>query len=562
MVVFAVLVARLTYVALVAGNRYAAFGMTQLLHTVVTPAARGSILDRDGNVLAISVPQPTIVADPHLVGDPVAEATTLAPVLGMDEQKLEQLLDRNADFVYLARQVDEATGSKVKSLHLAGISVIQEPKRFQAGGTLAASVLGAVGVDGSGLSGVEYAYDKSLSGRPGKTVLERDPNGADIPGGVRSAQPARAGQSIELTLDQPIQYATEQALASEIVSSKAKGGVAIVMSTRTGEILAMADLTAGQNGAPPSPSPSNDAVTNVYEPGSVMKGPVFSGAIEDGLVSPSTRFSVPGQLSVGGSTFHDAEPHGVESLSTTDILAQSSNVGTIGIAEMMGKQRIENYLRAFGFGSLTGVRFPGESPGLLINPSKWSGTSIADVPIGQAEAVTPLQVLDAYNTIANGGVSVTPRLVRATVDPDGAVKPVPIEPGHRVVSSRTAQEMTGMLEQVVQSPQGTGMAAAIPGYTVAGKTGTAQKPLAHERGYQPGAYMATFVGFVPAEQPAVTAIVVLDQPTPIFGGAVAAPVFSQAAKDALRQLEISPAPGSAQSPVIPSGPSAQVRTTD
>jgi cell division protein FtsI (penicillin-binding protein 3) len=559
---FGLLVGRLTYVQVVAGDRYAAFGMTQLLHTVYTPASRGSLLDRSGHVLAISVLQPTIVADPHLVTDPVAEAGSLAPALGMDQLKVLRLLDRNADFVYLAREVDSSVGARVQALHLPGISVVHEPKGFQTDGPLASSLLGSVGVDGRGLSGLEYQYDGLLSGKPGKTVLERGPDGADIPGGVRSAQPARAGQSIELTLDQPLQYATEQALSNEIVTAKAKGGVAIVMSTRTGDILAMANLTAGQNGAPPKPSLSNAAVTSVYEPGSVIKGVIFAGAIEDRLISPSTTFSVPDQVSVAGSTFHDAESHGIETLSATDILAQSSNVGTIGIAEMMGKQRISNYLRAFGFGSFTGLRYPGESPGLLVDPSKWSGTAIAAVPIGQDEAVTPLQLLDAYNTIGNGGVSVTPRLARATVDPNGASHPLAPEPGHRVVSPRTTREMTSMLEQVVQSPQGTGTAAAIPGYTVAGKTGTAQKPLANGRGYQPGAYMATFAGFAPAADPAVTAVVVLDQPTPIFGGAVAAPVFSQVVKYALRQLEIAPGTQAAQSPVVSPGTSPQVRTTD
>jgi cell division protein FtsI (penicillin-binding protein 3) len=564
---FAAVVVRLVYVQAIASARYAGVGQSELLHQVVLPALRGSITDRQGDVLAMSVPQTTIVADPHQISDPRGYAARLAPILGVDQATLVHELTEDTHFVYLARQASDQVAAKVKALSLAGISYLSEPKRFRTDPQLALPVLGSVGIDGHGLSGLEYQYDKILSGQPGEVVLERDPQGNDIPGGVRSSRPAVSGSKLVLTLDSGIQYATEQALSSEIVKSKALDGTAVVMDSKTGAILAMANLVAGTNGGPPAPAPNNLAVTNVYEPGSVIKGVTFSGALEDHVTTPDQRYSVPGQISLYGSVFHDAEPHGTESLSTTDILAQSSNVGTIGIARDLGSQKLYQYLLDFGFGQPSGLGFPGESPGIMSNPRQWSGTAIASMAIGQDEAVTALQILDAYNAIANGGVWVTPRLISETVGANGVARAASTAPGRRVVSTTTARELTSMLEQVVQSPAGTGTAAAIPGYTVAGKTGTAQKPLPNGRGYQPGAYEASFVGFVPAEQPALTAVVVLDQPTPIFGGAVAAPVFAQIAQYGLRELDIPPAgpqsgPPSTSVPTVGGPAASPVRTTD
>jgi cell division protein FtsI (penicillin-binding protein 3) len=402
---------------------------------------------------------------------------------------------------------------------------------------------------------VEYQKDQQLAGHAGSTVVERDPNGRQLPGGrvVQSAQP---GQGLVLTIDRSLQFDAEQALSNEIVTSNARGGIAVIMDSHSGDILAMANMVAGANGAPPGQAPSNSALTNVYEPGSVTKVVTIGGALQNHVITPDQRFSVPDSTQVAGSVFHDAEGHPTQSMSVSDILAQSSNVGTIGIAQQLGKNQLASYLRAFGLGKRTGLGFPGESAGLLLDPAHESGTDIATVPIGQGEAVTAVQMLDAYNAVANGGSFVPPRLVRATIGSDGAQHAVSTQQPHRIISPGTAQQLTTMLQQVVQS--GTGTTAALSGYSVAGKTGTAQKPNVNGPGYQPGAYMATFVGFVPAQRPALTAIVVLDQPTPIFGGVVAAPVFAQIAQYELRRLGVAPAPPPA--PPAPSQPASPVRS--
>ncbi|HWC39999.1 MAG TPA: penicillin-binding protein 2 [Acidimicrobiales bacterium] len=555
-IVVVAVVARLLYVQGVSASRYAAVGKAQLLHTVTVPALRGSVVDRNGEPLAMSVLQTTIVADPHQVSDPKGEAAALAPILGVDPATLEQKLSQNAGFVYLARTVGDDVAARVKALHLPGLTFLQEPKRFQPQGNLAAPLIGQVGTDGRGLGGVEYQKNGQLAGHDGTTVVERDPSGRQLPGGrvVQSSQP---GQGVVLTIDRALQFDAEQALSNEIVTSNAKGGTAVVMDAHSGEILAMANMAAGVNGGPPVEAPSNNALTTVYEPGSVTKVVTIGGALQEHVVTPDQRFTVPDSTRVANSVFHDAEGHPTQSMSVTDILAQSSNVGTIGIAQQLGRSKLDSYLRAFGLGKRTGLGFPGESAGLLLNPAHASGTDIATVPIGQGEAVTAVQMLDAYNAVANGGLFVPPRLVRATIGSDGTRHQVPAARTHRIISPTTAQELTGMLQQVVQS--GTGTTAALPGYSVAGKTGTAQKPLANGPGYQPGAYMATFVGFVPAQHPAISAIVVLDQPTPIFGGIVAAPVFAQIAQYELRRLGIPPpasgpgAPGGANGPT-PSPP--------
>ncbi|HEY1633669.1 MAG TPA: penicillin-binding protein 2 [Acidimicrobiales bacterium] len=551
-VVVVAVVARLMYVQGLSAGRYAAVGQAQLLHTVTVPALRGSVVDRNGEPLAMSVLQTTIVADPHQVADPRAEAAALAPILGSDPTALQQKLSQNAGFVYLARAVDDNVASRVKALRLPGLTYLPEPKRFLPQGDLAGSVIGQVGTDGHGLGGVEYQKDGQLAGHPGTTVVERDPNGRQLPGGrvVQSAQP---GQGEVLTIDRSLQFDAEQALSNEIVTSNARGGVAVLMDSRSGDILAMANMAAGANGAPPVQAPTNTALTNVYEPGSVTKVVTIGGALQNHVVTPDQRFSVPDSVRVAGSTFHDAESHPTQSMSVSDILAQSSNVGTIGIAQQLGKDQLASYLRDFGLGKRTGLGFPGESAGLLLDPAHESGTDAATVPIGQGEAVTAVQMLDAYNAVANGGSFVPPRLVRATIGSDGTQHAVAAQPPHRIISQGTARQLTTMLQQVVQS--GTGTTAALSGYSVAGKTGTAQKPNVNGPGYQPGAYMATFVGFVPAQHPALTAIVVLDQPTPIFGGTVAAPVFAQIAQYELRRLGVPPAappaPPAAARPATP-----------
>jgi len=549
-----------------AARPFLALGQRQLVHEIALPANRGSMFDRNGLDLALTISVPTIWADPSEVTDPVQEARALAPVLGIPSKDLQQRLSGAGRFVYLAHKVDDAVAAKVSALALPGVHEVDEPKRFLPAGDLALPLLGRVGTDNEGLGGLETQYGRRLAGRPGKVLVEQDPGGHDIPGGVRRLDPSLRGEDLTLTLDRSLQYETEQALGAEIVSAHARGGVAAVMQSDTGEILALADLArtgdapdpptggASPDSRPVGPAPSATGLTNVYEPGSVNKMVTIAGALEDGAIAATNRMAVPDSVKVSDTVFRDDEVHPVKQWGITDIVANSSNVGTIMIAKKLGKERVDHYLRAFGFGRRTSLGFPGESAGLLLDPAKWYSTSIGTVPIGQGVAVTAVQMLAAYNTIANAGVYVAPKLVKATIDARGRHHDAPASERRRVVSEKTAGELTAMLGEVVRV--GTGQAAAIDGYSVAGKTGTARKPLEGARGYKQGAYVSSFAGFVPAQKPALTAIVILDEPTPIYGGLVAAPVFAQVARYGLRELRVAPPPAAAVAQVPAADPAA------
>lgn len=563
MLVFTVVVVRLALVQGPGGRRFAKFGESQRLHTVALPAERGAIVDRNGEALAISTRRRTVWANPQDVRDPAGAARALAPLLHQDEGALRAKLTGSGAFAYLARKVEDPVADAVAGLKLKGVSLLEEPKRVDPAGTLAAPVLGQVGLDDQGLSGLELQYEAALAGSPGQLVVERDPGGNGIAPGIHELRAARSGSQLELTIDRSMQYEAERALGDQITASGAKAGIAIVMDPTTGEILAMANLTA-RAGGPPVPSDDNMAVTRVYEPGSVNKMVTMAGAIEEGLVRPSDELVVPDHLSVSDGTFRDAESHPTEAMTVSRIVADSSNVGTIMIGQRLGKERIDRYIRSFGLATRTTLSFPGESGGIMPGLDEWSGTSIATVPIGQGVAVTALQMLGAYNTIANGGVQVTPVLVRRVVDAGGRAHEVKRPPARRVVSEETARAVVPMLEQVVRD--GTGTAAAVDNYSVAGKTGTAQKVRTDGPGYQDGAYVASFAGFLPARSPRLSAIVVLDEPTPIFGGLVAAPLFSALGGFGARILAVPPdAPGqhapTTQPGTVPAGSAAPPRST-
>ena len=546
---------RVGQVQVLAADRYAAVGESQRVRSLQLPAERGSIFDRAGRDLALTMPQRTVWANPRLVSDPLKVAETLAPIVGVDQGLLQSRLSRDAAFVYLARKIDDDVAKQVEALDLDGVFFMDEPERFLPAGQLAAPVVGRVGLDNQGLSGLEAQYENVLVGRAGRKLVEHDPRGREIPGGVREFRPPVRGDDLVLTIDRSLQYETERALAREIVIANALGGMVIVMETATGEILALANLSKRPEGV--GPSGSNTAVTNVYEPGSVNKLITISAALEEGIIGPADSLVVPDTIKVADHVFSEHDPHPTERWSITDIMANSSNVGTIMLGQRLGKDRIDHYLRQFGFGARTRLGFPGESAGLLLPPKKWSGTTIATVSIGQGIAVTALQMLAAYNTIANDGTYVAPKLVRATVGADGTQRPTPPAERRRALSERTARRITAMLDQAVRS--GTGELAAIEGYSVAGKTGTARKPLVGARGYKAGAYMSSFAGFVPAERPALTGIVILDEPTPIYGGLVAAPVFAEVMRYGLRQFRIPPPPPMSKTDVKPLSPAAGSR---
>jgi cell division protein FtsI (penicillin-binding protein 3) len=553
LLLFLVVVARLTQLQLLDGQRYAEFGASQRVRPVVLPAERGSVFDREGADLAMSVPQHTVWADPRLVSDPQREADALAPVLGLDSDVLLRALTTpDKAFVYLARQVDDATTQKVKDLDLDGIALLQESKRFNPSGDLAQSVLGSVNLDNIGRAGLEQQFDQTLTGTPGQLVLEQDPNGHTIAEGEHHLTPAAPGDDLVLTLDTAMQFEAERALSDQIVKMGAKGGIAIVSNPKTGEILAMATMDRPDDRSAPVASTNNKALTAAFEPGSASKVITMASALEEGVVNANTTMVVPDHLKVADGMFSDHDPHPTETMSLTDILANSSNIGTIMLGQKLGAEKIDEYQRRFGFGTKTALDFPNESAGLMLDLDKWSGTSIGTIPIGQGVAVTAMQMLQAYNVIANGGMYVDPKLVLATVGKDGTRHETPPSDSHRVVSEKTAAQVRDMMEQVVMA--GTGTEAAIDGYTVAGKTGTARKPQP-SGGYQDGAghyhYEATFAGFVPAEDPQLSAIVVLEEPTAsIYASGTSAPVFSRLASYALRRFHIPP-PGITLAPTVP-----------
>jgi cell division protein FtsI (penicillin-binding protein 3) len=482
--------------------------------------------------------------------------------------------------VVLAKQVSQGDGQKISADAIPGITLLQDSKRVEINGNLASPVLGSTNAAGRGSGGIEYQENSLLSGTNSKKIVTESPSGIALPQS-NSGDPAsgRAGQSVELTLDTQLQYETEQAVAQAIESSNAVSGTAILMDVKTGQILSMANLvsthpnatavtttpaTPGTPGGIPigpkdavNEAANNTAVTQLYEPGSVFKLVTFSAALQDGLISPNTVFTVPDQISLDGSIFHDADPHPTERLTATQILAQSSNIGTSEIAQILGEQRLLSQVGILGFGKPSGLDFPGESNGLVATSAQWEPTDYVSLPIGQVDAVNALQVLDAYNAVANGGMFVQPKLVQATISQTGTVHDVPASPTHRVFSPSVDSELTMMLEQVVSS--GTGTSAVVPGYTVAGKTGTAQIPTTGKDAYTAGAYMASFVGFAPAVNPTFSMIVVLDRPTPIFGGTVAAPVFSQIMSYALHRYDIPTTPGAATQGVTAQSPSSQAQ---
>jgi cell division protein FtsI (penicillin-binding protein 3) len=536
---FGALGGRLVYLQAAPPAEYRAYGERQLVHDITLPAARGAIFDRNGRELALSVRQSTVWANPRQVTDPAGQAAILAPMLGVDAAVLQDRMSRDAAFVYLARTVPDAVAAQVADLKLSGVHLMEEPKRFTPASELAAPLLGKVGTDNKGLSGIELQFEDLLRGKPGSKTVEQTPDGQELYGGLRELTAPVRGDDLVLTLDRSLQFETERALANEITIARARGGVAIVMDTKSGEILALANLSANPDGVgPPIPSEKNVALTNVYEPGSVNKLITIAGALEEGLVRPDEKLTVDGTIQVSDHLFKEHDPHPKVDWTITDIMANSSNVGSIMIGQKLGKDRLDSYLRSFGFGERTGLGFPGESRGIMLDPKRWSGTSLPTIAIGQGIAVSAMQMLAAYNTVANGGEYVAPKLVQSTLDAKGRPEPTPPSERRRVISERTAKQVTGMLAEVVRV--GTGTNAAIDGYTVAGKTGTARKPLEGARGYKAGAYVSSFAGFVPAENPSLSAIVMLDEPTPIYGGLVAAPVFAELMRYGLRQFRIPP----------------------
>ncbi len=542
-VVFAIVGYRLVQVQVMASDRYVEFGFDQRSSTRELAVDRGPILDRDGNELALSVVRSSVTANPKLITEPSVTARQLAPLLGVPVADLTaDLADAERSFVYLARKVDEDVAESIAALEIPGITFEDEPMRTWPADGLARSVVGFVGTDNVGLSGLELQYDAALSGLAGEEIVESDRSGRRIPTGASFERAALASTGLMLTLDRSLQFEAERVLTRAVEDTGARGGMAVISDPHSGDILAIANIGRDEDGEVGT-SGNNLALTTVFEPGSVNKVITVAAALEEGLVEPASLVSVPDRLTVYDYTFSDHDPHATQSWTVNDIVTNSSNVGTILLAREVGADRLDRYLRQFGFGERTALDFPSESAGIMLDRENWSGTSIGAIPIGQGVAVTAMQMLDVYNTIANDGLAQPPRLVSGVTDQDGVVSALDPAEGTRVVSTVTATQLQAMLANVVES--GTGTAAAIDGYTVAGKTGTARKPQA-TGGYadEDGRfdYVSTFAGFVPADDPQLSAIVVLDEPeTSIYASETAAPVFAELAQFSLRHLGIAPA---------------------
>jgi cell division protein FtsI/penicillin-binding protein 2 len=532
---FVLLLGRAAWLQAVRAGSLGRLAARQHTQTVVLPAARGTIFDRTGVELAIGEQATTVYADPKEVRDPRLVATAAADTLGVNADKLlSALADKRGSFVYVARKADPARAAELEKRHLAGLWFYPEEKRYYPQGTIASHVLGYAGVDNRGLAGLELKLDRALAGTPGSETNVIDALGHVID--VRATRPERDGRNVYLTIDHTIQAYAEAILQKTVREWHAKGATAIVLDPRTGDVLAMADapgFDANDFGSTPPRISRNRTVTDVYEPGSTFKLVTVAGVLSDHLVSPRTQFTLPYSIQVADRVIHDAELRPTETMSVASILARSSNVGAITLAEKLGKDRLSAWIKRFGFGQATRVGFPGESPGFVLPPDQWSGSTIGNVPIGQGVAVTPIQMAAAYSAIANGGVLVQPHLVSRV---EGK-RPL-IRRKRRIVSRGIAAELNAMLQNVVVG--GTGTNAAVPGYKVAGKTGTAQKP-DPQGGYSTTRYVASFVGMVPASNPRLVILVTVDEPKgQIWGGVVAAPAFAQIAAYDLQYLEVPP----------------------
>jgi cell division protein FtsI/penicillin-binding protein 2 len=509
---------------------------TQQVADLTVPARRGDITDRTGKQLAVSQPAVTIAATPYLIDDAPGTAAKLAgPLDRPEDELLRQLTRRDTGFAYLARRVPADRAERVERMKIEGLEFIPEFKRHYPRDWLASQLLGVTGTDGHGLGGLEFSLDEFLRGRDGERRLTKDALGDAIE--LRETQRTVPGADVRLTLDADIQDRAEEVLAEVGADWQPKGATAIVMDPRDGGILALANwprVNANEPGDAPDYARQNRAIGVNYEPGSTYKAFTVAGALEDGVVTPDTQFNLPPTITVADREIGESHPRGYVTLSTRGILEISSNVGAITIGQRLGAERFDHWVRRFGFGSQTGIDLPGEESGIVLDLDDYSGSSMGNLPIGQGMAVTPMQMATGYAAIANGGILRPPHIVER-VGARAARKPK----GHRIISERTAASVRRMLEGVL-GPGGTASGAAIEGYELAGKTGTAEKP-DEFGGYSKTKFVSSFVGFAPARRPKLLVAVMVDEPQgDIYGGTVAAPAFKEITSFALNYLRIPP----------------------
>ena len=558
---FALLIGWSVFVQVMNGGKLRAYGVAQRESNITIPAARGTIFDRDGNEMAITVPALSLYADPRAVLDPAATAHVLGQMLGFDaaaETELAtKLANQKQSFVYIQRFVNQDVADAVLSLNLSGVNGVSEPKRVQVAGGLATNIIGRTDPFGTGATGLELQYDKVLAGVDGEMVKQAA-RGRSLPGTSHILSQARPGTDLVLTVDRSMQFQTEQALLARVNELSAKGGNAIILDTKTGEVLSIASVRRGDDGVA-AITAGNLAAVEAYEPGSVAKVFSVSAAIDSGITTPDRVYEVPGSYTFDLGTDYeytikDAYPHELEPMTLRNILVNSSNIGTMMAAGELGSPKLHDYLSSFGFGKLSELDFPGESAGILKAAVDWKGSQNGTIAYGYGFSSTSLQLVSAVNAVANKGVYVSPKFVRATIDEKGSKWETPAGSTHRVISEESAATMADLLTGVVC--EGTGTRAQVDGISVAGKTGTGYKIQANgtyksDDGLR--SYFATFVGFFPSKDPQVTILVSIDEPDRSsrdrFGGTAAAPVFASLARMAIHELAIQPTPGDTGCPV-------------
>jgi cell division protein FtsI/penicillin-binding protein 2 len=520
---------RATWLGTVKSGSLSDRAVSQQVEDIADPARRGTIFDRNGAELAVSEDSVTVFAHPFLIKDPVRVAAKLAPLIGTGEDDLlRKLSDRKTGFIYLRRKMDASLGEDIEKLAIEGIGTVTEPKRVYPQGYLASQVLGLVGTDNVGLSGLEYSQDEALRGEDGERRLVKDALGEPV--SLVETKRSEPGDDLSLTLDARIQERTEAVLGEVGQTYTPQGATAVVMDPRTGEILALANwprVDANNVDGAPAFARQNRAIQANYEPGSTFKAFTVSGAISEKLVEPGTTLEVPPEIQVADRTVGEAHDGGGGIKSVAQILKESSNVGSVMVGLRLGATRFDKWVRRFGFGKPTGVDLPGEEGGIVLRPEHYSGSSMGNMPIGQGIAVTPMQMATAYTAIANHGVMRPPYIVKGE-------RPAP----KRVLTRRTADQVSHMLEGVFAAG-GTAEEAQVEGYTLAGKTGTAEKAI--KGGYSKTDFIASFIGYAPAKNPRLLVAVMVDTPRgDIYGGTVAAPAFERIMEFALPYLKIPP----------------------
>ena len=531
---FLVIIGRAFWLQGVQGGALASEAISQQTETVTVPGLRGSLLDRDGHELAASEDAATIYATPYQIKNPPQVAEKVASILELKKGEVLEALTANSGFSYVAHKVSLEQAARIERLKVEGLGELPDSRRTYPQGEMAGQVIGAVGSENQGLIGLEAGEESTLKGSDGERRIVRDALGDPIR--LETVKEASDGENVQLTLDPLIQQKTEQVLAEVGETYAPKGATAIVVDPRTSQIMAMANwppIDPSDLSSASSEDLTNRATSFNYEPGSTFKAFTVSAALEEKLVTPETTFTLSPSIQVADRTIEDAEPRGTETMSVAQILARSSNVGAVTIGLELGAEKFSKWISRFGFGRKTGVQFPGEESGIVPKLDEYSGSSMGNLPIGQGQAVTPMQMVAGYTAIANGGILRQPQLIERVGEHE-----VQEPKGHRVIKSAVAAQVREMLEGVLAAG-GTASEVSVPGYTLAGKTGTAQ--VAENGGYSETKFVASFIGFAPAQDPKLLAAVIVDQPQgDIYGGSVAAPAFGKIAAFALPYLGVAP----------------------